>query len=131
MKKLIAIAGIAALAACSQGEAPTEEATPEVAEAPATSPVPGGPGTYSVTYSDGTVGTLTTNDDGTYSFASGEVSGTGKVTEVDGKACFDPDEDGQETNCWTNGEVGADGSWTSTSDGGDVVTVAPAAAAAE
>jgi hypothetical protein len=124
MKKWIAAASFVAIAACAE-PAPTEEAT----EAPVeeTAMMPGGPGTYEVTYADGTVGMLTTAEDGTFSATIGDESGMGTVTEVDGKVCFDAEGDEEEATCWTNSEVAEDGSWTSTSDAGETVTVRPVA----
>lgn len=130
MKKWIALASVAALAACQQAEAPAEEEAMEEAAAPAANE---GPGTFEVTYADGSVGTVTTTAEGTFTATLGDQSGTGTVAEVDGKLCFDPEGDDPEqpTRCWTNSEPGEDGSWTSTSDDGETVTVKVAAAAAE
>ena len=130
MKKWIVLAGVAALAACQQAEAPAEEETAMEEAAPAANE---GPGTFEVTYADGSVGTVTTAEDGTFTATMGEETGAGTVTEVDGKLCFDPEGDDPEqpTNCWTNGEVGEDGSWTSTSDDGETVPVRRVEAAAE
>lgn len=130
MKKIIAIASIAVLAACAEAEAPAPEEEEVAAAEPAANE---GPGTFEVTYADGSVGTLTTAEDGTFSATLGDQSGTGAVTQEDGKICFDPEGDDPEqpTNCWTNSEVGEDGSWTSTSDDGETVTVRRVEAAAE
>lgn len=129
MKKLIACAGIFALAACGGGEAEPEameeEAPAEEVAAPEGAVIPG---TYDLVYGDGTVGSVTINDDGTYSGTAGDQSTTGTVADVDGKACFDPDGDAPAL-CWTAGEQGEDGSFTSTADDGNVVKVTPAAAA--
>jgi len=127
MKKLIIAASVLALAACSQ-PATEEEAAPAVEEVTVQT---SGPGTYEVTYADGSVGTMVSSEDGTFTFTLGEETGTGTFTETDGKICFDPDAEDQESNCWTAGEVGEDGSWTSTSDAGEVVTVRRVEAAAE
>lgn len=131
MRNWIAAACMVAIAACAE-PAPTEEA-PEATEAPVeeTAAIPGGPGTYEVTYADGSVGMLTTAEDGTFTATLGDESGMGTVTEVDGKVCFDQEGDEEEAECWTNSEVAEDGSWTSTSDGGETVTVRPVEAAAE
>lgn len=128
MKKLIAAASVLAIAACAE-PAPTEEAVEEVVEEAAAEP--GGPGTYEVTYADGSVGMLTTSEDGTFSATLGDEAGSGTVTEVDGKVCFDADGDEEGATCWTNSEVAEDGSWTSTSDDGETVTVRMVDAAAE
>ena len=122
MKKLIAAASVLAIAACAE-PAPVEEAPEEVAEEAA--PATGGPGTFEVTYADGSVGMLTTSEDGSFSAMLGEESGSGTVTEVDGKVCFDADGDEEGATCWTNSDVADDGSWTSTSDDGETVTVRP------
>lgn len=129
MKKWIALVGVAALAACQQAEAPAEEAAVEEA-APAANE---GPGTFEVTYADGSVGTVTTTAEGTFTLTRGDQSGAGTVAEVDGKLCFDPEGDDPEqpTTCWTNSEIGEDGTWTSTSDDGETVTVKVAEAATE
>ncbi len=119
MNRLIAAAGLVALAACSQ-PATEEEAAPAVEEVAVQT---SGPGTYEVTYADGGVGTMVSSEDGTFTFTLGDETGTGTVTETDGKVCLDPDAEDLESNCWTAGEVGEDGSWPSTSDTGEVVTV--------
>lgn len=130
MKKLIAAASVLAIAACSQ-PATEEEAVEEVVEEAA--PAVGGPGTYEVTYADGSVGMLTTSEDGTFSATIGDQTGSGTVSEADGKVCFDPEGDDPEqpTMCWTSSAPAEDGSWTSTSDDGETVTVRPVEAAAE
>lgn len=129
MKKLVIAASILALAACAK---PAEEAAPAAEEtaAPAANE---GAGTFEVTYADGSVGSVTTTEDGKFTATLGDQSGAGTVTETDGKICFDAEGDDPEqpTRCWTNSEVGADGSWTSTADDGEVVTVRRVEAAAE
>lgn len=122
MKKILVVAGLAVLAACSQAEAPAPEPTEEEAAAPAANE---GPGTFEVTYADGSVGSVTTTEDGKFTATLGEESGAGTYTQEEGKICFDPEGDDPEqpTRCWTNGDVGEDGSWTSTADDGETVTV--------
>ncbi len=127
MKKLIALASIAALAACAEAEAPAvEEAAEEVA-----APAPVAAGTYEVTYADGSVGTMVSEDDGTFSMTIGETTGTGTYVDQDGKVCFDADGDDEGATCWTNSPAGEDGSFTSVSDDGDTVSVAPVAEEAD
>ncbi|KUO52967.1 MAG: hypothetical protein APF78_11560 [Sphingomonadales bacterium BRH_c3] len=128
MKRLIIATAVVALAACA--EPATEEATP-VAEETTAPAANEGPGTFEVTYADGSVGTVTTTEEGTFTAILGDETGSGTVTEQDGKLCFDPEGDDPEqpTRCWTNSEVGEDGSWTSTSDDGETVTVRPAPSA--
>ncbi len=122
MKKILVVAGLTVLAACSQAEAPAPEPTEEEAAAPAANQ---GPGTFEVTYADGSVGTVTTTEDNKFTATLGEETGAGTIT-VDGNTiCFDAEGDDPEqpTRCWTNGDVGEDGSWTSTADDGEIVTV--------
>lgn len=132
MKKLIFVASVFALAACSEPapapEAPVETVapTPEAAMAPDGQPAAG---SYDVTYADGSTGQVTMTADGTYSGVQGDVTTTGTVAEVDGKTCFDPAGDDTAAVCWTESEAAADGSWTATNDAGETVTVKRAAAA--
>ena len=120
------------LVACTAepAEEPAVEETPAAAEAPDMATANGtGPGTYDVTWEDGTASVMETSADGTYvaTAADGsQISGTWAV--VDGKSCFTPT--GEDGLCWTEGEQGADGSFTATSDEGTTVTVKPRAAEA-
>ncbi len=119
MKRIVAIASIAVLAACSpaETEAPAEEAA---AEAPAEESMVG---TYDVTTEEGS-GTTTIDVDGNYTnTVDGEVTDTGTVARVDGKACFTSSEEGAVAECWTDSEPAEDGSWVATSDEGVAVTV--------
>jgi len=132
MKKLILLAGITALAACSKAEAPAEEEAPVEAAAPVTvangTPV----GTFTVTAADGTESTAVINADGTYrdTDADGKVVAEGTWAVTEGKTCFTPSTEGAEAMCYTESAPAADGSFTATPDKGDPVTVQPAAAAA-
>ncbi len=123
MKKLIAIAGAAALAACSQGEAPAEEdANAAAAEAPAEEESMAG--TYDVTAADGTVTATTIDADGNYTVTAGdEQVASGTVAVTNGQTCFNSSEEGSAPECWTDGEPAEDGSWVATSDDGETVTV--------
>ncbi len=125
MKKMILLAGVAALAACtpSEPEAPVAEET--VAAAPAGSVAAG---TYDVAWSDGSVSSFTINDDGTYSGTRDDVTDTGTYEVKDGKICFTSSAEGSEAECWTNSEAAADGSFTSVSDAGETVSLTVAAA---
>lgn len=129
MKKLIAIASIGVLAACTP---PAEEA-PAPAETTAVAPADdaaAAPGTYSLKYADGTTGSVTINADGTYTGTDGKgVAGSGKWMNMNGKSCFDPEGDAGEM-CWTDGAPDANGVFTSTADDGTTVTVTPQAATA-
>jgi hypothetical protein len=131
---LLVAAAIAALGGC-QKPATTSNETNETAAAnsAATAPAPAPaamvtangstPGTYEVTTKDGKKGHTVLNADGTYvdTDPSGkETKGAWNVTG--GKTCFDP-EGAEGPACYTEGAVGADGSFTATSDKGEKVTV--------
>ena len=128
MRLLIIGAAALVLVGCKQ-EAPADDAATAEAEPAAESAMAsvGGPGAYEVTYADGTTGTLTSTADNTFTATRGEETINGTVSETDGKVCFDIEGDDTEARCWTNSAVGEDGSWTSTADDGEVVTVKPAA----
>ena len=135
MKNLLLVAAaIAALGGC-QKPATTSNETNETAAAnsAATAPAPAPaamvtangstPGTYEVTTKDGKIGHTVLNADGTYvdTDPSGkETKGAWSVTG--GKTCFDP-EGAEGPACYAEGAVGADGSFTATSDKGEKVTV--------
>jgi hypothetical protein len=130
MKKLIAIAAVAALSACSQQaeEAPAPAETTEAAVAPA----PEDPtGTYDVKMADGTMGKTTINADGTYVDVGPDgTEERGTFTRANGQDCFDPDGDDPAV-CWTVSQPAADGTFTATTvDGATTVTVTRAADAA-
>lgn len=125
MNKLIAVAAIAIVTACSKPATQEPEATAEPAAATAPNE---GPGTFEVTYADGSTGSVTTTAEGTFTANRGEESAAGTVTQADGKICFDAEGDEEGATCWTNSEPGEDGSWSSTSDDGETVTVRRAAA---
>lgn len=128
MKKIVLLATLSMLAACSQKteekkETPAEpvaEATPAPAADSGTAP-----GTYDVKMADGTMGTTTINADGTYvdTDAKGKQV-KGLFAAHDGKDCFDPEGD-EMGMCWAVSKPAADGSFTATADDGTVVTVTP------
>ena len=129
MKKLILLAGVAALAACS-GKDPAAEET-AAAEAPAAevAAAPGvaaTPGSYDVTGPDGTKLVATLMADGTYvdRDAAGKVLEKGKWATRDGKTCFDDEGDKAEV-CYTDSAPAADGSFTATEADGKVTQVKP------
>jgi hypothetical protein len=131
MKKLIALAAVAALAACGDRteEAPvTETATAEATTA-ATTDDPAG--TYTVKMADGTTGTTVINADGTYVDTDKDGNeARGTFARRDGKDCFDPEGDEPE-ECWAVSPPGADGSFTATApDGKTTVTVTRSAGGA-
>lgn len=129
MKKLVLLAALTALSACSQkaeeskdaAAAPTETAAPAPAVNPGTAP-----GTYDVKMADGTAASTIINADGTYADldAAGKTVKKGKFAHKDGNDCFDPDGDEAE-ECWSLSPVAADGSFTATNPKGTTVTVTP------
>lgn len=128
MKKLVIIAALASLAACSQQAekaAETEAAPAEATTTAATdsaSPV----GDYDVKMADGKMAKTTINADGTYVDTGPDGKEIkGKFARKDGKDCFDPDGDEAEA-CWTSTTPAADGSFSSTGPDGVTVTVTPA-----
>lgn len=128
MKRLLIVASCLAIAACGETAAPeAEEAVVEEVAAVE------GAGTFDYAAEDGSFsGRTTLNDDGTFTDLSGdgtETSGTWRAS--DGQTCFTGSEEGSEEVCWSDGEVGEDGSFTSTSPDGVVVNVTPAAEEAE
>ena len=129
MKKLILLAGVAALAACS-GKDPAAEET-AAAEAPAAevAAAPGvaaTPGSYDVTGPDGTKLVATLMADGTYvdRDEAGKVLEKGTWATKDGKTCFDDEGDKAEV-CYTDSAPAADGSFTATEADGKVTQVKP------
>jgi hypothetical protein len=127
MKKLIALAAIATLAACGERaeEAPAPVDTTAAAAMPAeTDPA----GTYDVKMADGTMGKTTINADGTYvDIGADGTEERGTFTRANGQDCFDPEGDAPAV-CWTVGPPAADGSFTATTvDGKTTVTVMRAA----
>ena len=128
MKKLVLIAAITALSACSQKAEESKEtaAAPAETAAPAAAADSGtAPGTYDVKMADGTMGTTTINADGTYvdTDAKGKQV-KGLFATHDGKDCFDPEGDAAEV-CWTVSTPAPDGSFSATSPDGTAVTVTP------
>lgn len=125
MKKWIALASVAALAACAEPEAPAPEPVEEeVAEAPTA--IDGGPlaGSYDTVDPDGNNAKWTLFDDGTFSLAAEGVDPvTGTFTSEDTKFCADPAGDEEGESCWTLTEPSEDGSWTATGEDGVVLTV--------
>jgi hypothetical protein len=131
MKRIIAIAALAAVSACSE-PAPAPEATAEaaaeatVAAASETLAADGQPsvGNYKVTTSDGKVFMEEVKADGTYvQTQDGKVVETGKwVQKSPSQYCVTKDEAGATEKCNTE-QVGADGVWTSVDPEGKTATV--------
>jgi hypothetical protein len=124
MRKIMMIAAIAALSACSkpaeEAKAPEASAAPtEAAAAPAIEA-----GDYTFADKDSKQGKLSVAADMTYSATMPDGSAQkGTVSEKDGKACYDAEGDKIPTMCWKNDPPAADGTWTAVSDDGQVVTV--------
>ncbi|NNC71869.1 MAG: hypothetical protein HKN78_03230 [Sphingomonadaceae bacterium] len=132
MKRVLLVAGILALGACAES---APEAAPEAEETAEATPadMTEWQGGYTLAYEDGTEAVLNIAPGGTYDVTMNDETVTGMITMGDGGAfCYTP-EGGTETECWTNGDAAEDGSWVSTSDQGNSVTVtrveAPAAEA--
>ncbi|WP_374405494.1 hypothetical protein [Pelagerythrobacter sp.] len=135
MKKLISIAAVAVLAACSQqaedpaAPAATTAATQTPADTVAISQLAGpeAAGSYEVTWADGTVTTTMINADGTYvDTMDGDETSHGTWAVKEGKSCLTP-EGGAEL-CWTDGTRADDGSWEATAEDGTKVIVRKAEA---
>ncbi|RYD44940.1 MAG: hypothetical protein EOP63_03620 [Sphingomonadales bacterium] len=129
MKKLVLLAALATLSACSQKaeESKDAAAVPAEAAAPAPAATAGtAPGSYEVKMADGTTASTVINADGTYTDVdpTGKTVKKGKFAHKDGKDCFDPDGDEAEA-CWALSPVAADGSFTATAPDGTAVTVTP------
>ncbi len=128
MKKLILIAGLAALAACNKqaAEASAGESTNAVADGTSGKAITP-PGTYTVVNDDGPVGTTIINADGTYlDRAPDGKEVTGTIFSKNGMDCFDADGEEPEV-CFTMTVPDAEGSFkATTADGKMTVTVTPA-----
>lgn len=125
MRKLVLVAGVLALAACSGDAEVTEDEAVDEEVVEVASVV----GSYNGTSDDGTEWTATINEDGTSDIiVDGEVvdSATWRTNE-EGLTCFmDVPEEGEEAGeeeCYTFGEVGEDGSVTVTGTDGESETV--------
>lgn len=114
MKKIVILAAVVALGACSQSSTEPAPADSTVAEAPmpvvTPSPNVATAGTYEVTSTDGTVTMETLSADGTYvDMTDGEQTDSG-TWRVDGdKSCFTPAS--QEETCYTAAMPDADGNF--------------------
>ena len=131
MKRIIAIAAVAALAACSKpAEAPAEPVAEAPAEAaPADTAVlaaDGKPpaGKYEVTTAEGEVLMEELKPDGTYvQTKDGKVIETGKwVQKSPSQYCYTTDKEGAKEACNTE-QVDANGVWTSVNPEGKTATV--------
>ena len=128
MKKILLVAGIAALtAACGQKDAAPAANDANVAEAnavatPAAFQLNGT--TWTFTDKDGQSVQETIDDSGNYSATSGakEID-RGTAVIKDGKACFTSSMDKSGETCWTTQPVAIGQSMETTSDKGEKLTV--------
>ncbi|MBW0144664.1 hypothetical protein [Sphingomicrobium clamense] len=129
MKKLILLAGVAALAACGGGadEAPADDTltvddTAMTADNDMTTDYVG---THAIYDADGnSLGTTVTNSDGTYTQTAAdgsEVSGTWMMND-NGQLCFDEDGEAVGESCWTPGDT-VDGRVRMTNAAGESVMI--------
>ena len=123
MKKIAMLCALAALAACSEAEAPVaEDAAAPAAEEAAVAHWPIEAGTYEYTRSDGVSGINTVAADGTYSNAvTGEEVETGTWGEEGGLSCLTPAEG--DKRCYTFTEPDAEGNFAGTMESGVTVAV--------
>ena len=131
MKKIVLVAALATLAACSKPDAApaadaTEQAAAIVAPAAQTLAADGKPstGTFKITTADGKVYTEEDKPDGTYvETQDGKVTETGKwVQKSPEQFCTTKDEAGAKERCGTE-KVDDKGVWTSVNPDGKVVTI--------
>ena len=132
MKNAILAVAVLSLAACAQtsgedagaSEAEMGESVEAGFEAVA-------PGSYTVSHADGAVDELTIHPGLTWSmvFADGEAAG-GTIFAQGGQSCF-VTEGVEEHQCFEEGEIAEDGSMTVTAEGGEAMTVTPAASTSE
>jgi hypothetical protein len=129
MNKMFLVAASAvALAGCHKAAAPTDNAASNAATA-ATAPAAAAmvtangspPGSYDVTDKKGTKSVAKLMADGTFvdTDAKGKEIDRGTWNVTNGKTCFT----GKNAACYKESAVGADGSFTATSDKGETVTV--------
>lgn len=125
MKTFALLCAVAALAACSEAEAPTEEtAAPAAAEATAAAEAAYQieAGTYEYTRSDGTSGINTLTADGKFSNAvAGGTIETGTWGQEGDLSCLTPDEG--DKRCYTFTQPDAEGNFTGTMTTGVTVTI--------
>lgn len=128
MKKLILIAGAAALAACgetaTEDTAPADETMVDEADAMVETDADYTMRSYSWTGPEGQAMVMSVDADGNYiSEADGNHYDHGTVTLNDeGKICFESAMD-QPDGCWTYSDLEVGGSMDSMSDEGATVTV--------
>lgn len=133
MKKIIAVAILATVAACNQADTPAEPAATEVAEPAEVMAADGGAayGNFRIIHEDGTVHNEDVRADGTYTSTGpdGDVE-TGKWVQKPGEYCSTPDKEGATESCYPE-KIDENGKWISTDTAtGEIVTVERVEAAA-
>ena len=126
MKKILLIAGIAALAACGQKEnAPAANDANAAAAAPVTpAEFQLNETTWTFTDKDGQAVQETIDASGNYVATSGaKQMDRGTSAMKDGKACFTSTTDKSGETCWTVQPVAIGSSMNTTSDKGEKLTV--------
>lgn len=126
MRKLIAVAALAVVAACSQEAATEADAPEEVAEAPAAAMAADGGtpyGSFKVTLADGSVLTEEVHEDGTYisTSASGEQR-KGTWVQKGDQYCTTSNDEGATERCHTE-SINDEGVWISTDPDGETATI--------
>lgn len=124
MKTVALLCAVAALAACSDAEAPAEEAAAPAEEAAAVAEASYEiePGTYEYERSDGMSGINTLTADGKFSNAAeGGIIETGTWAQEGNLSCLTPD-DG-EKRCYTFTQPDAEGNFSGTMPDGVTVKV--------
>ena len=126
MKRIVLVAGIAALAACGQNDsAPSANDTNAAAAAPVTpAEFQLNETTWTFTDKDGQAVQETIDDSGNYVATSGakEID-RGTSAMKDGKACFTSTKDQSGETCWTVQPVAIGQSMETTSNKGEKLTV--------
>jgi hypothetical protein len=125
MRKLVLIAALTVLAACSQErEQPAPKSTDAVG-APLIPTLASFAGTYDYTLADGTGGITTMMPDGSFTDVMAGEAIKGNWTVTDDKVCIDPegDEDGEQLSCYVISQPDADGVQTATADSGAVTKI--------
>jgi hypothetical protein len=128
MKKLFVLAGVVALAACSDNASEVPEVVDESVEASVDAGFEAvAPGDYTVLHDDGTIDRLTIHPGLTWSmvFADNEAAG-GTIFAQGGKNCF-VTEGVEGHQCFEGSEPAEDGSMQVAAEDGEVMTVSPLA----
>ncbi|WP_340588528.1 hypothetical protein [Erythrobacter alti] len=126
MQRSAIVSAVLVLTACSAGE--PEVAEPEeVAVSDFVTANGSPPGVYEFTGGDGSSSIITINADGTFSQMTpeGTHGAEGFLEVMDGRTCARLETRGAEPLCYTETAPAADGSFTTTPDGGEPIAVRP------